>query len=77
MFRTLSNYYVYTDAFSRKICIENNVNWSSSFLYKCVFMNYPEITVSVTFMFLVSLSAYIVRILEVSVLYYDHLSDDG
>lgn len=77
MFRTLSNYYRYTDAFSRRICKENGVAWSSPFLYKCIFLYNPETTVCLTFLSLVSLSAYVLRILEVPIIYREPNNESG
>ena len=75
MFRTASNYIVYTDAFSKKICRENGVHNSQAFIYKCMFANQPELTMGLSFLFFVLLSGYLVRIFELPLLNKDKFNN--
>lgn len=71
IFRTLSNYLIYTDAFSKKLCRENSVPNSLTFVYKCLFSVQPEVTIVFSFLFFVALTGYLVRIFELPLLNLD------
>ena len=77
IFRTISNYMIWTDAYSKKVCRENGVKNSNTFVYKCMFAIQPELTMGLSFLFFVLLSGYLVRIFELPLLNKDPYNDSN
>lgn len=65
IFRTLANYSVYTDPYSKTVCRKYGFDSSVRFAFKCYLINHPEWSVIIIFGTSVWLLSYILRIYEI------------
>ena len=64
LIRSIINYSIYTDAYSKKICLSYNFTSTIRFALKSHLAIYPATTVVTIFTFMVFTLAYIVRVFE-------------
>lgn len=65
IFRTLANYSVYTDPYSKTVCRKYGFNSSVRFAMKCYLINHPEWSFMIIFGTSIWLLSYILRIFEI------------
>jgi hypothetical protein len=73
VYRSIVNYSIYTDAYSRKVCKTYGFTSGVRFSYKCHLENHPGTFVFVIFIGTVLILSYIMRIFEIP--YYRHNKD--
>jgi len=67
-YRSVLNYSVYTDAFSKKLCNQYGFQNSMRFALKCLLVHYPGYLVLINGLLFTLVLAYLVRIFELPVL---------
>jgi len=68
LYRSVLNYSLYTDAFTKKLCNEYGFQNNHKFALKCLFNIYPATIVGSTFLLTVFIESYMLRLFELPLL---------
>ena len=68
LYRSILNYSLYTDAFTKKLCNEQGFQNNHSFALKCLFNIYPGTLVGGTLTLVITICAYLLRLFEIPLL---------
>ena len=64
LYRSVLNYSIFTDAVSKKMCNQHGFNNSMKFALKCMLNLYPATVVFSTFLIVIFIAAYLLRVFE-------------